>query len=74
MAATDGELRVVAMTEHTVTTRLRTRGTTVALLALLMGGTAGMFGVASHLSNEIVHAQGPSAVPAAPGTERPGGA
>lgn len=72
MTATDGELRVVAMAEHTVSTRLRTRGTTMALLALLMGGTAGMFGVASQLSNEIVHAQRPSAVPAAPSTERPG--
>jgi len=46
----------------------------MALLALLMGGTAGMFGVASHLSNEIVHAERPSAVTAAPSTGRPGSA
>ncbi len=66
MTATGGSPKLVAMAERVLSRGWRTGTTSVALIALLVGGTAGIAAVGSHLSSEIASAQQPSAVPLAP--------
>ena len=66
MTVTDGWRRMVTMAEHT-TRRIRSKSVAMALVALLVGGTAGIDAVASQLSREIRAGQ-VSPVPAAPNT------
>jgi len=66
MTVTGEWWRVMTMAEHDTTRRFRSKSAAMALVALLVGGTAGIDAVASQLSREIPRAVQVSPVPTAP--------